>query len=53
MNSLPELEAELGWWEVKEPTLRELEIEYMAAVMNMLREKGLLTKEAWEKANEL
>ena len=53
MNPLSELEPELDWWEVKEPTLRELEIEYMVAVMNMLREKGLLTKETWEKANEL
>ncbi len=50
MNPLPELELEL---EPEEPTLRELEIDYMAAVMNWLRGEGLLTKEAWEKAHEL
>ena len=44
MNSLPELELEPDWWEVKEPTLRELEIDYMRAVMNWLRGEGLLNK---------
>lgn len=53
MNPLPELEPEPDWWEVKEPTLRELEIDYMRAVMNWLRGEGLLNKEAWEKAHEL
>ena len=32
--------------EPEEPTLRELELDYMAAVMNWLRGEGLLTKEA-------
>ena len=53
MNPLPELEPEPDWWEVKEPTLRELEIDYMRAVMNWLRGEGLINKEAWEKAHEL
>ena len=53
MNPLPELEPEPDWWEVNEPTLRELEIDYMRAVMNWLRGEGLLNKEAWEKAHEL
>ena len=48
MNPLPELELE-----PEEPTLRELEIDYMVAVMNWLRGEGLLTKEAWEKTHEL